>query len=561
MKTELRTSPAWWKEDVVYQIYPKSFRDSNGDGIGDINGITEKLDYLSDLGITMIWICPIFKSPMVDNGYDISDYQDINPEFGTMKDFDVLLEEAKKRGIKVIIDLVVNHTSDKHNWFKEAVSNPKSKYRDYYIFKNGLEGNPPNNWRSIFGGSVWEPVLHEEDTYYFHTFDKAQPDLNWENPELRFEIYQMINWWLGKGVSGFRIDSITFIKKDQDYGSLPPDGLDGLASVKLKGRNRPGIAEFLSELNRETFQKYECVSVGEAPGVGYEEFDQYIGENGYFNMIFDFHYADIDVESGSEWFRRTNWTIQELKDKIFTSQKALQNNGWGANFLENHDQPRSLSKYIKDKDYQNSIGAKALGALFFFLRGTPFIYQGQEIGMDNFNRSSIDAFNDVSSIDNFHRSILEGFSEKEALNFVNLRSRDNGRTPFQWKASEYGDFSKVEPWLELADPSIRANVQEQEANDDSVLSFYKKMISLRNDSKYKNALIYGKFNPLDTPEQVIGYERAADETVEVYVNLSSEFSEVAAIGELLLSNYTDVEINEISFILAPYQVIVIRKGA
>ncbi|MBM6615336.1 alpha-glucosidase [Desemzia sp. RIT804] len=559
MKTKIKTAPVWWKEEVVYQIYPKSFRDSNGDGIGDINGITEKLDYLSDLGITMIWICPIFKSPMVDNGYDISDYQDINPEFGTMHDFDVLLEEAKKRGIKIIIDLVVNHTSDKHNWFKEAISNPKSKYRDYYIFKKGTAGTPPNNWRSIFGGSVWEPVLHEEDTYYFHTFDKTQPDLNWENPELRSEIYQMINWWLDKGISGFRVDSITFIKKDQDYESLPPDGLDGLASVKLKGRNRPGIAAFLSELNRETFQKYSCVSVGEAPGVGYEEFDQYIGENGYFNMIFDFHYADIDVESGSEWFRRTNWTVSEFKEQIFTSQEELQRNGWGANFLENHDQPRSISKYIRDKDYQNSIGAKALGALFFFLRGTPFIYQGQEIGMDNFNRSSIEAFNDVSSIDNFHRSILEGFSEKEALNFVNLRSRDNGRTPFQWNASKYGDFSEVEPWLELADISVKANVQAQEINNDSVLTFYKKMISLRNGSKYKNTLIYGEFHPLDTPEQVIGYERVADETVEVYINLSSEFSEVTTNGEILLSNYKDVETEGQSFILAPYQLIVLRK--
>lgn len=559
MKTEAKTAPIWWKEEVVYQIYPKSFRDSNGDGIGDINGITEKLDYLNDLGITMIWICPIFKSPMVDNGYDISDYQDINPEFGTMEDFDELLEEAKKRDIKIIIDLVVNHTSDKHNWFKEAISNPNSKYRDYYIFKDGTEGVPPNNWRSIFGGSVWEPVLHEEDTYYFHTFDKTQPDLNWENPELRREIYQMINWWLEKGVSGFRVDSITFIKKDQDYGSLPSDGLDGLASVKLKGRNRPGIAEFLSELNHETFQKYECVTVGEAPGVGYEEFNQYIGKNGYFNMIFDFHYADIDVESGSEWFRRTNWTIPELKEKLFTSQEALQNNGWGANFLENHDQPRSISKYIRDKEYQNNIGAKALGALFFFLRGTPFIYQGQEIGMDNFNRTSIESFNDVSSIDNFHRSILEGFSEKDALNFVNLRSRDNGRTPFQWNNSKYGDFSEVEPWLELADTSVKANVQDQLATKDSVLTFYKKMISLRNNSNYKNTLIYGEFHPLDTPEQVIGYERVANETIEVYVNLSSEFSEVTTKGEILLSNYRDVEIKEQRFILAPYQVIILRK--
>lgn len=558
--TKTMTHPIWWKEEVIYQIYPKSFRDSNGDGIGDLRGITEKLDYLSRLGITTIWICPIFKSPMVDNGYDISDYQDINPEFGTMEDFDELLKEAKKREMKIILDLVVNHTSDEHRWFKEAIKNPKSKYRQYYIFKKGNEGNPPNNWRSIFGGSVWEPVPGEEDMFYFHSFDKRQPDLDWENPAVRQEVYDMINWWLEKGISGFRVDSITFIKKDQDYASLSPDGADGLASVKHKGRNRPGIADFLKELNQKTFQNYQCVTVGEAPGVGYEEFDQYIGEDGYFNMIFDFHYADIDVESGSEWFRRTNWTVSEFKEKIFASQQALQDNGWGANFLENHDQPRSISKYIRDKNYQNSIGAKALGVLFFFLRGTPFIYQGQEIGMDNFNRTSIDMFNDVSSIDNFHRSILEGYSNEEALNFVNLRSRDNGRTPFHWIAEKHGGFSEASPWIEMADEKVEMNAGAQELIEDSVLSFYKEMIQLRNHSEYKNTLIYGEFTPIKTSEEIIGYKRAGEEEIELYVNFSSQHTKVKASGEVLLSNYERIERDKHYLNLAPYQAILIRKA-
>ncbi|MEC6748810.1 alpha-glucosidase [Marinilactibacillus sp. XAAS-LB27] len=554
-------SKTWWKEEVVYQIYPKSFYDTNDDGIGDIKGITEKLDYLNSLGITMIWICPVFPSPMVDNGYDISDFQGIHSDFGTMEDFDVLLEKAKSKGIKIVLDLVVNHTSDEHSWFKQAIESESSPYRDYYIFKESQINQPPNNWRSIFGGSVWEPVANEPGTYYFHTFDKRQPDLNWENAALREEVYDMVNWWLDKGIAGFRIDSITFIKKDQDYSSLSPDGADGLASVKHKGRNRPGIEIFLKELNERTFNNYQCVSIGEAPGVTYEEFDQYIGKDGYFNMIFDFKYADIDVMSGSEWFRKTNWTVDELKEKITLSQEALQNTGWGANFLENHDQPRSVSKYIQDKEYHNRIGATALASLFFFLRGTPFIYQGQEIGMLNFNRSSLEDFNDVSSIDNYHRSILEGFSKTEALAFVNERSRDNGRTPMQWDKSMNGGFSKnQETWLKLADDALEANVADQEMDTDSVLNFYRKMIQLRNQSEYKETLIYGEFEPLETDGPVIGYSRKADHVVESYTNLSSEKQTISCtFKKVLLNNYSEVEVTHKAIVLQPYQTILIEK--
>ncbi|UTI86087.1 alpha-glucosidase [Mammaliicoccus sciuri] len=406
----------WWQKEIIYQIYPRSFYDANGDGIGDIKGITSKLEYLKDLGITMIWICPIYKSPMVDNGYDISDYLGINPEFGSMEDLDELLERAQALGIKIMLDLVINHTSDEHRWFKEALKNPNSPYRDYYIFKEGVENKEPNNWRSIFGGSVWEK-LQNEDKYYMHVFDKKQPDLNFENPRLRNEIYNMINTWLDKGLAGFRVDSITFLKKDQQFESYQPDGSDGLVTCKHGTRNQPGIDIFLNELKENTFNKYDCVTVGEAPGVKYDELSDFIGENGYFSMIFDFKYADIDVESGSDWFKRTNWTTQEFKELLFNSQKEIQKVGWSANFIENHDQPRALSKYITDEKYQNYIGGSALAMMYFFLRGTPFIYQGQELGMTNFKRKSIKEFNDISSIDNYYRSIEEGFSEIGSIKF------------------------------------------------------------------------------------------------------------------------------------------------
>lgn len=559
-KQLLNEEHQFWKEEVVYQIYPKSFHDSNGDGIGDIKGITQKLDYLEELGVTMLWICPIFTSPMVDNGYDIADYKGIQAEFGTMEDLNELIEFAKAKGIKLILDLVVNHSSDEHAWFQAALADSESPYRDYYIFKSGEAGNPPNNWRSIFGGSVWEPVPNETNMYYFHTFDKKQPDLNWENPMLRKEIYEMINWWLSKGIAGFRIDSITFIKKDQDYGDAPVDGSDGLGSVKHKTRNRPGIEKFLAELNRETFQNYECVSVGEAPGVPYDQYDQYIGKDGYFNMIFDFHYADIDVENGSEWFRRTNWQPQDLKEQLVKSQTAIQNSGWGANFLENHDQPRSLSKYITDMRYQNEIGAKALATLFFFLRGTPFIYQGQEIGMKNFQRTTIDDFNDVSSIDNYHRSLLEGFSEDEALTFVNQRSRDNNRTPFQWDASDTAGFSQSsKSWLKLTGDQAEVNAADQIDRWDSVFSYYKQMIQLRNRSVYRETLIYGEYSPLNTTDAVIAYERSGKETLQFFVNLSNQKQIIKAFGEVLLDNYHELKGPNKLSVLEPYQAVVIRK--
>ncbi|OIJ14892.1 glucohydrolase [Anaerobacillus arseniciselenatis] len=556
----------WWQKEVIYQIYPKSFYDSNNDGIGDIKGITQKLNYLQSLGITMVWICPIYKSPMADNGYDISDYYQLNPEFGEMKDLDELIDKAKEKGIKVVLDLVINHTSDEHPWFQDLLQNPKtSKYRDYYILKSGENGQLPTNWRSVFGGSVWEP-LQNTDEYYFHSFDVKQPDLNWENKEVREELYKMVNYWLDKGIAGFRVDAITFIKKDQNYDNLPADGFDGLVKCTKKARNQPGIEDFLHELNDETFSKYNCVTIGEAPGVPYEQYGDYIGDNGYFSMIFDFRYADLDVASGSEWFRRIDWNVLDLKNLIFTSQKEIQKAGWGANFLENHDQNRSISKYIKEEENRNFYSASMLGAMFFYLRGTPFIYQGQEIGMTNFERKSIEEFDDISSIDQYYRSMKEGFSEEEALNFINLRSRDNSRTPFHWSNKEYGGFSEVKPWLGMNENYALINVEQQEKDPNSILQFYKEMIKVRQSSDANQCLIYGEIEPiLEDHPTVVAYKRKlGNEEVVCYFNFSSEDQKVEfehSNYNVLLNNYKEEKesLFEQLCSLKSYQALILQK--
>ena len=550
----------WWQKEVVYQIYPKSFYDSNNDGIGDIRGITEKLDYLNNLGITMIWICPIYKSPMDDNGYDISDYFNLAKEFGTIKDLEELIYKSKEKGIKIILDLVINHTSDEHKWFQEAISDPNSKFHDYYIFKEGKE--IPNNWRSVFGGSVWEKV-EGRDEYYFHVFGKKQPDLNWENEVVRKDLYNMVNYWLEKGIAGFRVDAITFIKKDLTYKSLEADGVDGLVKCTKTSRNQPGIEKFLQELKQETFDKYNCVTVAEAPGVHYDELDDFIGEDGYFSMIFDFKYADLDVASGSEWFKRTKWTIKDLREKIMASQMAIQKHGWGANFIENHDQPRSTTKYLKTNE-NNKDAVKMLGAMYFFLRGTPFIYQGQELGMTNFERSSVDEFNDISSIDQYNRSIEEGFSEEEALKIINLRSRDNSRTPFPWNSEEYGGFSKSNTWLKMIDNYKNINAESQIGKEGSIYEFYKKMIDFRQNSIYSDCLIYGDINPIDTlDDEVIAYTRYINnEKIYCYFNFGSK-TVLEKINmeakKIIFNNLNDVEINENGIMLKPNQAILIAR--
>ena len=552
----------WWKKEVGYQIYPRSFYDSNNDGIGDLNGITEKLDYLKNLGITLIWVCPIFKSPMDDNGYDISDYYDVNPEFGTKEDLEKLIAEAEKRGIKVILDLVINHTSDEHEWFLEALKNPESKYRNYYIFKRGENGLPPTNWRSHFGGSAWEKVEGEADEngnemYYLHLFTKKQPDLNWENPEVRKELYKMVNYWLEKGIAGFRVDAINSIKKDARYLDLPVDGADGMAYNVEYTLNQPGIEEFLSELAKETFKKYNAMTVAETPMLEYERYNDFIGDDGFFTMIFDFSYTDLDMTKDGFYYSLRDIPTIELRDAIFESQLTQQKYGWGAPFLENHDLPRSLNKFFGEK--ANETNAKLLANVFFFLRGTPFIYQGQEIGMDNFVRNDISEFDDIASKDQYQRALGEGFSSEEALYFVNKRSRDNSRTPMQWDNSKNAGFSKDEnskSWIKLTGSQATTNVADQINDKDSIFSHYKKMIDLRQNGKYSDCLTFGNFIsvPLEN-EKIIAYVRKYKNQKVLCISNFSELkqevklSEIAKalgekeikIGEILINNFEGLE--------------------
>lgn len=552
----------WWKKEVGYQIYPRSFYDSNNDGIGDLNGITAKLDYLKELGITLIWVCPIFKSPMDDNGYDISDYYDVNPEFGTKEDLERLIAEAEKRGIKIILDLVINHTSDEHEWFLEALKNPESKYRNYYIFKRGKNGLPPTNWRSHFGGSAWEKVEGEADEngnemYYLHLFTKKQPDLNWENPEVREELYKMVNYWLEKGIAGFRVDAINSIKKDENYLDLPVDGADRLAYNVKYTLNQPGIEEFLSELAKETFKKYNCMTVAETPMLEYERYNDFIGEDGFFSMIFDFSYADLDMTKGGFYYSLRDIPTIELRDAIFESQLTQQKYGWGAPFLENHDLPRSLNKFFGEKS--NETNAKLLGNVFFFLRGTPFIYQGQEIGMDNFVRKDISEFDDIASKDQYQRALGEGFSSEKALYFVNKRSRDNSRTPMQWNESKNAGFSEdenVKSWIKLTGSQAETNVKNQLNDENSIFSHYKKMIDLRQNGKYSDCLTFGDFIsvPLEN-EKIIAYVRKYGNQKILCISNFSELkqevklSEIAkvleekeiTIKEILINNFDKIE--------------------
>ena len=569
----------WWQKEVGYQIYPRSFYDSNNDGIGDLNGITAKLDYLKELGITLIWVCPIFKSPMDDNGYDISDYYDVNPEFGTKEDLERLIKEAEKRGIKIILDLVINHTSDEHEWFLEALKNPESKYRNYYIFKRGKNGLPPTNWRSHFGGSAWEKVEGEADEngnemYYLHLFTKKQPDLNWENPEVRKELYEMVNYWLEKGIAGFRVDAINSIKKDEDYLNLPVDGVDGLAHNVKYTLNQPGIEEFLSELAKETFKKYNCMTVAETPMLEYERYNDFIGEDGFFSMIFDFSYADLDMTKGGFYYSLREIPTIELRNAIFESQLTQQKYGWGAPFLENHDLPRSLNKFFGEK--ANETNAKLLGNVFFFLRGTPFIYQGQEIGMDNFVRKDISEFDDIASKDQYQRALGEKFSTEEALYFVNKRSRDNSRTPMQWDNSKNAGFSEnenIKSWINLTGSQAVTNVKNQLNDENSIFAHYKKMIDLRQNGKYSDCLIYGDFIPVPLEnEKIIAYVRKyGNQKILCISNFSELKQEVKlndiakvlgekeiTLGEILINNFDKIGKDEKKLNLEEFQSLLVE---
>ncbi|MED3624739.1 glycoside hydrolase family 13 protein [Neobacillus thermocopriae] len=551
----------WWKECVAYQVYPRSFMDSNGDGIGDLKGIMSKLDYLKDLGIDVIWICPMYKSPNDDNGYDISDYQAIMDEFGTMEDFDELLKEVHKRGMKLILDLVINHTSDEHPWFIESRSSKDNPKRDWYIWRDGKNGREPNNWESIFSGSAWE---YDEltDQYYMHLFSKKQPDLNWENKEVRHALYEMVNWWLDKGIDGFRVDAISHIKKEPGLKDMPNPKKLKYVPCFDKMMNVDGIHDFLKELKDETFAKYDIMTVGEANGVSIndeEDIEQWVGEkDGKFNMIFQFEHLKLwDAEKKKEL------DIVELKKVLSRWQKGLEGKGWNALFIENHDKARVVSTWGNDQEYWRE-SATAFAAMYFLMQGTPFIYQGQEIGMTNVKFDSIDEYNDVSAKNMYRMKREQGVPHEEIMEIIWASGRDNARTPMQWSDSENAGFTKGTPWLKVNPNYKKINVETQQKDPNSILNFYKKMIRLKKENE---VFTYGTYDLLleDDP-QIYAYNRTLDnEKMIVLSNLSSRSAITVIDGysfkfdQLLLNNYPVTKhapLNEIT--LKPYETRVYR---
>lgn len=495
---------------------------------------------------------------MDDNGYDISDYYHIDPQFGTDADMDELIAEADKRGMKILMDLVINHTSDEHEWFKKALEDPNSKYVDYYIFREGKDGNPPNNWRSYFGGSAWERVGNS-NKYYLHAFSKKQPDLNWENPEVREQLYKMVNYWLDKGLGGFRIDAISNIKKTFNEGTFPADGEDGLCYIGNWILNQEGIEEFLAELKDKTFKLYNSMTVAESD-VAEELLKQFIGEDGFFSMVFDFSYTDLDVPNTGEWFKPVAWTVREMRDEIFKSQLETQQIGWGAVYLENHDQPRSLNKYIPKQD----IGFKSasmLATMYLLLRGTPFIYQGQEIGMVNCRMESMSDYDDIATHDQYRRAILSGLSEEQAMECMYRRIRDNSIIPFQWDNTQNAGFSTVKPWLKIHENYHTLNAQNQIGDPASLFSYYKKLIAFRKENEYKETIVHGKFIPCYTQyDSVVAYKRMTKKGgILVINNFSSQSCEVIledSVKEIVLSNYEGQFCKGDLYSFRPYECIV-----
>ncbi|MCI8876676.1 MAG: alpha-glucosidase [Lachnospiraceae bacterium] len=495
----------WWHDKTAYQIYPKSFLDTNGDGIGDLRGIISKLDYLKDLGIDIIWLSPIYKSPFVDQGYDISDYYAIAEEFGTMEEFDELLAEAKKRDMHIIMDLVINHCSDKHEWFQKALADPEGEYGDYFYFRKGKNGNPPSNYRSYFGGNCWEPVPGT-DMYYFHMFAKEQPDLNWENPKLRQEIYNMVNWWLEKGLSGFRIDAIINIKKDLTFPNLEPDGADGMASCWRMVENAEGVGELLEDLKKHTFQKYDAFTVAEVFNMKKGELNQFIGENGHFSTIFDFSAHSLS-EGQHGWYDAPDIDFKMWRETVAKSQLEVEKYGFEANIIENHDEPRGVSRFLPEYA-KNPAGSKMLGTVSILLRGIPFIYQGQEIGMQNAPWNSVEEFDDINTKDQYQLARTAGLSNEDALYVCGKMSRDNARTPMQWSGGKNAGFTLGTPWLKVNSNYPEINVENQEKDSNSVLNYYRKLVALRKSPAYREVFTYGRFVPVyEETETVMGYYR------------------------------------------------------
>lgn len=550
----------WWHDKVAYQIYPKSFLDSNGDGIGDLRGIISKLDYLKDLGVDIIWLSPIYKSPFVDQGYDISDYYSIAEEFGTMEEFDELLAEAKKRNMYIIMDLVINHCSDKHEWFQKALADPDGEYADYFYFRKGKDGNPPSNYRSYFGGNCWEPVPGT-DKYYFHMFAKEQPDLNWENPTLRKKLYDMINWWLEKGLAGFRIDAIINIKKDLDFPNLEPDGADGLAGCWRMVENVEGVGEYLEDLKKNTFEKYDAFTVAEVFNMHKDELSQFIGENGHFSTIFDFS-AHALSDGAHGWYDAPDINFNDWRKTIINSQLQVQKCGIEANIIENHDEPRGVSRFLPEYA-RNPLGTKMLGTVSVLLRGIPFIYQGQEIGMQNAVWNDVKEYNDINTIDQYNLAISAGLSDKEALAVCSKMSRDNARTPVQWSDSDNAGFTTGTPWLKVNSNYKDINVQNQENDPDSVLNYYRKLVATRKSPEYKEVFTYGVFEPAyEDTEYVMAYYRVSDnQRILVVADFGKESTAIELkypVKKVVLSNVGIKKINGKVLKLESCEVIVIE---
>ena len=553
----------WWKESVVYQIYPRSFCDSNGDGIGDLNGITSKLDYLKELGVDVIWLSPVYKSPNDDNGYDISDYQAIMDEFGTMEDFDRMLATAHEKGIKIMMDLVVNHTSDEHKWFIESRKSTDNPYRDYYIWRPAKEdGSLPNNWGSCFSGPAWE-YDKTTDMYYLHLFSKKQPDLNWDNPVVRQEVFDMMNWWLDKGIDGFRMDVISLISKRPGL----PDGeigLNGYATFNIAA-NGPHVHEYLQEMRQKALNNADTITVGECSGVTLEEAKKYArSDEKELNMVFQFEHMDVDSdkETGSKWTTR-KMDLRDLKEILSRWQKGLQDIAWNSLYWENHDQPRSVSRFGNDSDQYREISAKMLATCIHMMQGTPYVYQGEELGMTNCPFNTLENFRDLESINAFHELTEQSkMTEEDMLAAISYKGRDNARTPMQWDDSAYAGFSTAEPWIMVNPNYTKINAKEQVSRENSVFKYYQKLIKLRHES---DLIVYGTYDLiLDDDTDIYAYVRTlGDEKLIVYCNFSENTREVElpeefTVGKILISNYDDAKVSE-KITLRPYEAIVIQK--
>ncbi|RHN89977.1 alpha-glucosidase [Ruminococcus sp. AM23-1LB] len=552
----------WWKESVVYQIYPRSFCDSNGDGIGDLNGITGKLDYLKELGIDVIWLSPVYKSPNDDNGYDISDYQAIMDEFGTMEDFDRMLATAHEKGIKIMMDLVVNHTSDEHKWFIESRKSTDNPYRDYYIWRPAKEdGSLPNNWGSCFSGPAWE-YDKTTDMYFLHLFSKKQPDLNWDNPAVRQDVFDMMNWWLKKGVDGFRMDVISLISKEPGLPDKEP-GINGYATFNVSA-NGPHVHEYLQEMRQKALNNADTITVGECSGVTLEEAKKYArSDEKELNMVFQFEHMDVDSdEKAGKWTTR-KMDLRNLKKILTRWQKGLQDIAWNSLYWENHDQPRSVSRFGNDSDEYREISAKMLATCIHMMQGTPYVYQGEELGMTNCPFNTLDNFRDLESINAFHELTEQGkMTEEDMMAAIGYKGRDNARTPMQWDDSAYAGFSTATPWIMVNPNYTKINAKDQINREDSVFKYYQKLIKLRHESEL---IVYGTYDLiLDDDKDIYAYIRTlGDEKLIVYCNFSENTREVElpeefTNGKVLISNYSDAKVNH-KITLRPYEAIVIQK--